>query len=72
VKGTLLDHEALSHLTGLKTQLSLLNNEDSADIGLLLIQEPYHWRIDEPITVTPPHHPYWTPYIPTTYDKEHR
>jgi hypothetical protein len=51
VKGTLLlDHEVLSHPPDqppqdAETQLSLLNDEDLADFGLLLIQAPYCWRI---------------------------
>jgi hypothetical protein len=51
-----------------ETQQSLLNDEDVRDFGLLLIQEPYCFRIDRQDLVSPVYHPYWTAYTPTAHD----
>ena len=49
-----------------ETQLSLLNDEELQNFGLLLIQEPHCYRTEEGIITAPQHHAYWTPYTPTT------
>lgn len=54
-----------------ETQLSLLNDEDLAQFGLLLIQEPHSSRINGQVVTTPRYHPYWTPYQPTESDPDH-
>jgi ribonuclease HI len=55
-----------------ETQLSLLNDEDLHDFGLLLIQEPHCWRIDGQVITAPQHHAYWTPYVPAVHHEEGR
>ena len=55
-----------------ETQLSLLNDEDLREYGLLLIQEPHCWRTDDKVITTPQHHAYWTPYIPASHNENGR
>ena len=51
-----------------ETQLSLLNDQELQNFGLLLIQEPHCFRTDEGVVTAPQHHAYWTSHTPTIHN----
>lgn len=51
-------------------QLSLLNDQDLASYGILILSEPHAWRIDGKVIVTPMSHSYWQPFLPSTINPE--
>src|SRR5271168_100769 len=48
-------------------QLSLLNDDNLKDFGVLAISEPYSWRDDHGTVVIPIQHHNWTKLIPTAF-----
>lgn len=51
-------------------QLSLLNDQNLANYGILILSEPRAWRIDGQVVVTPMSHRYWQPFLPSTINTE--
>jgi exonuclease III len=51
-------------------QLSLLNDEQLKDYGILAVQEPHAWKTDGTLIVAPLSHSNWTKIIPTTQADE--
>jgi endonuclease/exonuclease/phosphatase (EEP) superfamily protein YafD len=44
---------------------AILNDHDTKDFTILMLQEPYYWTDKESNTQTPPHHA-WLRYLPTS------
>ena len=51
-------------------QLILLNDQDLASYGILILSEPHAWRIDVKVIVTPMSHSYWQPFLPSIINPE--
>ncbi len=51
-------------------QLNLLNDEDLANYGILMLSEPHAWRIDGEVIVTTVSHSFWQPFLPSTINPE--
>ncbi len=46
-----------------EVQLSLLNDEDLANYGIVMLSEPHAWRIDSEVIVTLVSHSFWQPFL---------